>query len=871
MILVFSMVSMISHGTEESIEVSIESSENYSDQLESSGDIDFVDGNDEETDARSSDDEKLGGRLDTDQNACRDFSYERSAFSYDNEDSSSQRANVRDDYDHELIIDEYTISFEENLTALEAEATFDIHRIETEIDGVEDIYTADQIRENDTEDKDLIGDIEEDITDVFEETINDAFPKADKSFYPTESDPGEESDPIKIMTSADVYLVKESLGFDEDNEELDIDEMVSETLRIGGIIANQVNLTVEPGHDTTYLFEIPQPYLANLAELESEEDWGIEDYENEVSTSKNNSDGIDEVTLQKELRIRHEDPDEIEEEDIRVKGDFDLRDLGEIDLVLSYYLYDVDIEKYDEFDIPDNVENLDLIDAKFIERSIDNGLVEWKTIAGEMDDSIEDIEENMPEMMDEVNLTHSEDDRSYERIIRRYDERNFQPTITTDDVEVGIDNELGESLMNSGGIVDFEISEMDEEKYPDYSISMLLKTGEFMYLYDSASEKVEEEGDGYNEYYIEIDPIEGYEGDFRAHPDKEVPTNQHVNLETIIGLESADLTLDLTVSASTNIDGRTELYSIQATDDVEDDFPDYIEIEFLTSQFIRQIEKRDLLDKNRILNVTREGEGIDDFDGVEKALQDMLDKDEIEASTEFEHGTWEIPDEDTENQPIVLLIDSKFDLSLRNSQGANAFDIYSMEMGEFDIPAIEDVDTNFRLVFPSGIKANVEETEEVSTGETGSRFYIEIERSGDSEGDITISPEIVISLSVLFSTDVTLHGIPFLVITLAIIALIVLIIMVIYIRRKKKKGIEEKEGMRENVGPENAFERVEDSRDTPPPAERYQEGNGDGLDEPNSNFDESNNELEDHPPPPTSDSSDKTSKAEPSALQEQGR
>lgn len=887
-ILVFSMVSLISHGTEETIEVGVEFSENYSAQFVSSEDSDILNDNDEVTDIRSSNDEKFRDSVSTEQNACHQSSYDSSDLS-DNEESSSYIANVGEDYEHELIKDNYTITFDEevNLTALEAEASFDIHRIEIEIDEVEDIYTADQIRENDTGDRDLIGDIEEDITDVFEETINDAFPKADKFFYPTESDPGEEGDPIEITTSADIYLVKESLGFEEDNEELDMDEMVGETLRMNGIILNRVDLTVQPGHYSTYIFEIPQPYLGHLSELE-EYDRDIDDYENEVYTSRDNSDGDESEILEKELRLRHEDPDVIEEEDIRVEGDFDLRDLESIDLSIIYYLYNVNIEKYDEFDIPDDVENLDLIDAEFIERSIDNGLVEWETIEDEMDNSIEEIEDNMPGMMDEVELTHSETDRSFERIRREYDESDFQPIITTDDHEVGIDNELAESLMNSGGIVDFEISGMDDEKYQDYSISMVLKTSEFMVLEDE-----DYEDNGHHEFNITIDPEEGYEGNFRAHPDKEVPTDQSVNLEATVDLNKVDLTIDLTASASTNIDGRAELSTIESTDEVEGDLPDYIDIDYLNSQLIRQIEKRDLLDRERILNVTREGEGVDDFDGMENALQDMLDEDEIEAETYFEEGTWDITDDETE--PLVLLMESEFDLSLRNSQGSNAFEIYSMEMGEFDIPAIDGVDTNFRLIFPSGIEANVEETDEVSTGETGSRFYIEIERSGDSEGDLTISLEISIPLSILFSTDVTLNGIPFLVITLAIIALIVLVPVMIYRRRKKKKAVENEEVRDENVEPENGFERVEDSHDAPPPEDNYQESTVDNMDHSNSNFDEptedtdnagdefdetssddfSEEELEDDtqnksevpPPPPTSDSSYKTSTAEPSDLQ----
>jgi len=686
-------------------------------------------------------------------------------------DSTSLRGN--DDNDHELIIDHYDIVFQANMTALNTSTTFDIYRIETEIDDEEEIYTADQIRENDTEDKDLIGDIEDKITEVFNGTIDEAFPDAEKDFGETTSTNTEEDDsgPIEISTYADIYLVEESLGFDEDNEKLDMSEVIKETLAIGGQICRVVNLTFEPGHSTNYTFRFEKDEPEYLMQLDG-------DWKQRVSYTKNHSEGEENVTEKEELRIKHHDPEHIKEEKIMVEGVFELQNLEKTDLTLIYSILSVDIEKYqDEFAIPDTVEDLDFVDADYIRTSVKNGLVEWKTITDEMNNSVEEIEEEMPGIFEEVEFSYSDPGRDEGDIVRQYEEKDFQPTITTEDEEIDIDNELTESLMKSGGIVDFKFSEMDEE-YHDYSISMNFRTPEFMYLYESETPVSRNGGDNdYNDYEIDVDPKEGFEGRLRS--DEDGPIEQSINLNTEVNLGKVSirtdiLNMDYSAIADTNVEGHVEVEVIEAPEDMKESLSEDITLKYATADLIRQVEKRDIFDKQEVLDIAREGKDIDDFEGVNQTIRDALGKEDLEVSTRYQEGTWQL-EEDIDAQPIVLLIESEFEIPLKESADMNAFDIYGIDMGELEIPNVEGIDTNFRIIFPSGIRAGVEETDNVEIGETSdSRSYIEVNMAGDSDEQVTINPEIIITSGIFFSGDIYLHGIPLVVLTILIISLILL-------------------------------------------------------------------------------------------------
>jgi len=936
-----------------------------------------------------------------------------------------------DDYDHELILDEYDIVFQDNMTALTADANFSIYRIEID----DEIWTAKEIIEYRHTD-DIIENISENMTEVFIETINSTFPYANREFDETTSDYGEHG-PINFSTSADIYLTKKSLGFNETNDRLNMSDVIQGTMKMGANINKEVELNVKPGHNSTYRFEVPSSYI-----MEADDTWGEwggknhtwdNDKERVSTWIFNNSKGDEKVVLERELRMKHKNPVDIEkedihatglfdmksfedvsitntvnissvdiadyqrpgtdesmlpdnienldivtadglrlfidnnltdlqqieeqslddsiedlegnienifgeepdmesewdrstvtgydiedmgtsppfrcyinstedvgftndkldlpqeaevnevinetlkldanvitepefnvqegifyvlnilaprkvefsesedqhylyqkeidnrdgysdsthlsldlswadedkirevtEEDISIDGTFDLRNLEKINLTLNISISSVDVEKYDDFTLPNTVENLDYVDAKFIRTSVDNDLLEWKTIIDEMNSSVEEIENKIPGFLGDVTFDYYDPEKDSGTIIRRYKAEDFQPTFTADDEEIDIDNELTESLMNSGAVIDFELPSM-EEKYDDYSILLKLYTPEFMVLHDDNGERSNEDG------YYGIDPKEGFEGELRS--DKEVPDEQSINIDINIDLESVSirtdiLNMDYKADANTLIDAKIEVTVVEAPEDIRNSLPEDITLEYATADLIRQAEKREIFDKQQILNMARDGEDIRDFDGVNQTLRDALGNEDIGVSTRYQEGTWE-PTDDVEDQPIVLLIDSEFEIPLKESTGGNAFDIYSINMGEIEIPAIEGIDTNFRIVFPDGIRAEVEETDNVNVGETSdSRSYIEVDMDGDSEDEVTINPEIIITSGILFSSDVYLHGIPLIVLTLSIISLIILgvvIKIVPYQDMIRKKLI--RNGMEDAVMEENDPDR----------------------------------------------------------------
>ncbi len=497
---------------------------------------------------------------------------------------------------------------------------------------------------------------------------------------------------------------------------------------------------------------------------------------------------------------------EVTQEDISIEGVFELQNLESIDLTLNASISSVDTGRYDGFSIPDPVENLDYVDAQFIRTAINNDLAKWKDITDEMNSSVEDVENKIPSFLGDVDFTYKDPGRTSGTIIRRYEVKNFQPNITADDEDVELDNELTESLMNSGAIVDFEFPSMDQE-YEDYSTRLELHTPDFIKLYDSNGNEPKADG----EDYYEINPQDGFNGTLRsALDDEELPNQQSIGLDMKIDLESISiktqiLNMDYKADANAIVDAKVEAGVVEAPQDMKDSLPNEIKLEYATADLIRQAEKRDIFDKQRILDMTRDGEDMKDFDGMNQTLRDALGKDDIGVNSRFKDGTWETGEGDGDSQPIVLLIDSEFSVPVKESSNGNAFDIYGIDMGELEIPSSQGIDTEFRIIFPSGIRPSVEETDNVKTGENSdSRNYIEVQRSGDSEEPITMNPEIVITSGILFSGDVYLHGIPLMIITILIIALIVIgigIKVAPYKNIKKKKII--RQGMEDALVEEN--------------------------------------------------------------------
>ncbi|MFW5945997.1 MAG: hypothetical protein ACOCTN_03895 [Candidatus Natronoplasma sp.] len=716
----------------------------------------------------------------TDVDEKTDHSQYIDGFTSMDEDNSNQESILSND--HELIIDDYEIIFKDDMTSLETDTTFDIYRID--VDGV--IYTADDIRNaNNTEE--LIETIEGEITYVFRDTIDSVFPHADKQIYDTISQNYEEgtSGPIKITTSADIDLTRKSLGFEEENDQLDTSEVIRETMNMEANINKDVELRFREGHHSTYRFEVPKPYLMG--------DW--DDQEDRASIIEvNNSDGSKEESKTRELDITHETPRYTgTQEEISIEGIFELENLEQIDITFNNSISSINIEKYGDFTIPNVVENLTYVDADFIRTSVDNGLVEWKTITDEMNNSIEEIEDEMPGFFEGVDFIYNDPGIDTGTIIRKYEVENFQPSITTDDEDIDIDNELVESLMNSGATIDFGFSGMGEE-YDDYSTLLKIRTPDFMVLHDSGGEIPQEDG------YYEIDPKEDFGGEFRSNlEEEELPDEQSISVDTDIDIESVNLDFDLNAVANTKVDGKIEVEAVEATQDMKDSLSEEITLEYAMADLIRQVEKRDIFDKQQILNMTRDGEDIDDFEGMDQILRDALGKENVDVSTEFQEGTWQSVDE--EIQPIVLLIDSEFELPLRESGNGNAFDIYSMEMGEFEIPSVEGIETDFRIIFPSSIRGEVEETDNVKTGETSdSRSYIEVNMPGDSDDSITIDPEIIITSGILLSTDICLYGMPLVMIPIIIILIISSIVgLVVWKKRGPDKDQKKKELIRRGM------------------------------------------------------------------------
>ncbi|MBS3781654.1 MAG: hypothetical protein KGY68_03475 [Candidatus Thermoplasmatota archaeon] len=707
--------------------------------------------------------------------------------------------------DHELIIDTYNITFQKDWTGLEVDTDFDIYRIQ--IDN--DIYTADEIRNNETSEK-LIKAIEENITETFKNTVNSTFPDEEKEFNETKVDNTDSGDegPIIVSCVADVEMTEVSYGFEEDDEQLNMSEMIDEILAVGASIRKDVNLNVSAGHNSTYRFGVTDPYL-----MKSNDTWGkwneptrnLGDRKEKISTwIYNNTGGDGNKTLHRTLNITHENPTLIESEDMRAIGMYDMKSFENISINITMEINTVNLDRYeDDFKMPDMIYDLDLIDADFIRTSVDNGLLEWKTITDKMNESVEDIENKMPSFFERVDFDYFDPGRVTGTIIREYKVENFQPNITADDEEVDIDNELTESLMNSGAVVDFGFSSMEEE-YDDYSMLLKIWTPEFMELHNSSGEIPQQEG------HYRIDPKEGFSGEFRSNQDEEeLPDEQSVVLEMNIDIEKVTLKMDKSAIADANIDGQIEVSAVEAPEDMKDSLSEYITIDYATADLLRQVEKRSIFDKQRIINMTKNGEDMKDFEGMNQILKDALGKEDLDISSRYQEGTWQSEDGDTDTQPIVLFLDSDFNVPLRETAGGTAFEIYSMDMGEFEIPSIEGIDTDFKIIFPSGIIGDVEETDTVNTGETSdSRSYIEVKTSGDSGEPIPINPELIITSGIFFSTDIYLHGAPLVIIPIIIISLIALgigIKVVPFKNRKKKKLI--REGMEDALIEENDPDR----------------------------------------------------------------
>jgi len=580
----------------------------------------------------------------------------------------------------------------------------------------------------------------------------------------------------------------EPAAFDNDvfdlPEEADLGEMVRATLQLNATIKR--DFTVETEEYVDNIISLKTPEDIKIVGGEKGEDRWSREYELEGDESEATT------TWRYDGEIR-----EVNQEDISVVSDFDLEDLENIDLDINISVSWVDPDDYD-FDISEDVEDLDYVDHQFLRTAVENDILEWKTITDEMNNSVEEVKDQIPGFIGDVEFEYNDPGRLSGPIIRHYRVEDFQLEMPEEDMI--IDNEFAESLMRSGAVIDFSLSDIDEEE--GRSKTLKLSAPDFMRLYDPSGEVPKEDG------YYKIDLGEDFNGEFCSNV--EVPSEQSATLDIDVTLERASLKTDLfdmdySASADTLIEGDVSLSVVEAPAEMKDSLPEDIYLEYATADLMRQAEKRGLFEKEEILDMIRDGQGIEDFEGISKALEDAIDGEDLEVELRFKEGSWDLDDKEA---PIVILMDSEFNLPLKETgSGVGSFNIYSIGMGEIEIPSIDGVDTNFRIIFPSGIRPDVDENENVKIGETsGSRHYLEVDVSDHSEEQITIEPDIVITSGIFFSMDIFLHGIPLLIITSLIILLVVLVVVL--------KVVPVKELMGKKSSEEDKEEYLEDQEET---------------------------------------------------------
>ncbi|MFW6375641.1 MAG: hypothetical protein ACOCZJ_00595 [Thermoplasmatota archaeon] len=603
--------------------------------------------------------------------------------------------------------------------------------------------------------------MESDMEDMFGENASLNFRWEDQSWK--DVDTYRESYPDGLGDLKAYMELEDNASFTPDSfdlpEDADVGELVRTVLRYDATIEKDLSMNINEVQEAHVTVRTPEDIKIVDGERYQER-WSrtytLENGENTVPLS---------IIYDGEIR-------EINEENVFINGTMDMQNLDSIDANISISISSININNYgDNLSIPESIYGLDFVDHEFVRTAIDNDLIEWNNITDEMNESVDEFEKEIPDLLGDFNLTYKEPSNKNSGPIRRYYEAlDFKLNVTPEDKEDAyIDHELIEAIMNSGAVVDFEIPSV-EDINENYTLNLKLGTPQFMNLHDDTGEY-----DRQNGYYT-LDLREGFNGTMRSGvegpKDQDISFNMTVNLHKI-KIEPSPLKLSYKAHAKSRIDAVVKINSVELPEEIGDSLPDEINLSHANPTLIRQAETHGLFDRQKILGMLRNGSGLDSFEGMNQTLRDALDNQDIGVDVFFDEGTWESKED--EQKPLILNMNSDFKIHVAGNKESSALDLHSVKMGDMDIPSIQGIDTNFRILFPEGVRAEVEENEDVKTGWTdGGRHYVEVQTSGDSNESVTINPEVVLTHNLIFGKDLFLFNIAVRLILFLIIALILI-------------------------------------------------------------------------------------------------
>ncbi len=601
--------------------------------------------------------------------------------------------------------------------------------------------------------------IEEELADLIGQNVTLNFSWEDRSWEKVDSYREEYPDGLGEL-QADLSL-NENLSFTPDSFDL------PEDARVGDIVRSVLKLNTTIDKDIS--MNITGADRVQIT-VRTPEDIKIENgtrYEGRWSRTYN----LNEEENVVPLKLRYDgEVREVSKEKVFVNGTLDMRDLDNIDVKVSISIFSINISDYGgNLSIPDSVEGLEYVDYRFLRDSVENGLLEWNNITDEMNESVDEFEAKIPDLLGDIQFKYRDPGKASGQIIRYYEAKDFKLNVTPDKEGAYIDHELIDEIMNSGAIVDFEIPQVDNID-EDYILNFKLATPQFMNLYNGSDQLERKEG------FYNIDLRNRLNGSF--HSGVEGPTEESIKFNMEVDLhklrvEPSPLKLSYGAHAKSKIDARVEILSVELPDDIADSLPEEIRLNYATTGLIIQAESHGLFEKQEILGMLRNGSGVDDFEGMNQTLRDALDNDDIGIDITFEKGTWQYNEEG--DRPIIVNMDSEFKIHVAGSQKNSALDLHTVNMGDIEIPSIQGIDTKFRILFPKGVRADVKETSNVKTGWTDDgRHYVEVQTSGDSNESVTITPNVVLTEKLFFGGDLFLFGISLRLILVLLISLIIL-------------------------------------------------------------------------------------------------
>ncbi|MCG2825244.1 MAG: hypothetical protein L6265_01475, partial [Thermoplasmatales archaeon] len=388
----------------------------------------------------------------------------------------------------------YRITFV-NMTTMNISATFAVHKIcigETN-------YTADSIRENYTDNPEfgmeIINKTMEEIDNAFNTVINTTFANDTVESEPTTEDkstiigvvPGgdEYQPPINFTKNATITFNMTSFGFEE-NPELNLDDVLRGTLKMGAVINKAFELKADAGYVNRFILHNPKNVSISSAE---DEDENIT-----VTWTVNNLDGTTEKEKRKTLTLSHEKPEIVKEEEILINLTVDMYNFDELYLYGTIDIKSVNITKYN-VSLPSNIRNLSYISSDGLRMALENNLVTWEDIENEINKTKKDAEEMLNNTFntmitlnftwynkEDYNLSTMGSERPINATIIALNETNspkIKPNLFGD-----FDAETITGILNAGAKYGFEISSSDQ----NYTIRMILPEN---MVFSGYSQKVE--------------------------------------------------------------------------------------------------------------------------------------------------------------------------------------------------------------------------------------------------------------------------------------------------------------------------------------------------------------------------------------------